>query len=105
MRIYGSRALFWFTISYAALLLFLAPRLTLWLDEILTLTGAVQPDLTSLMENLRKQQGASPLAFLIPHWTIAAFGLSNFTARIASLIPAVASLPAIYWLARRAGLA
>lgn len=104
MRIFGSRPLFWFVISYAAVLLFLAPRLTLWLDEILTLTGAVQPDFASLMENLRKQQGASPLAFLIPHWTIAAFGLSNFTARITSVIPAVASLPAIYWLARRAGL-
>jgi hypothetical protein len=105
MRIYGSRALLWFVVAYAALLLFLAPRLTLWLDEILTLTGAVQPDLASMMENLRKQQGASPLAFLIPHWTIASLGLSNFTARVTSVIPAVASLPAVYWLARRAGLA
>lgn len=105
MRIWGSRALFWFTISYTAVLLLLAPRLTLWLDEILTLTGAVQPDFASLMENLRKQQGASPLAFLIPHWTIGALGLTNFTARMTSVIPAVASLPAVYWLARRAGLA
>ncbi|MEI9812115.1 MAG: hypothetical protein WDO18_05315 [Acidobacteriota bacterium] len=105
MKLCGSRALFWFVIVYAALLLFLAPCLTLWLDEILTLTGAVQPNLASMMENLRKQQGASPLAFLIPHWTIALLGLSNFTARITSVIPAVASCPAIFLLARRAGLA
>src|SRR5262249_34985354 len=37
-----------FLALYAAALLLLLPRLTLWLDEILTLIGAMQPDLRSL---------------------------------------------------------
>jgi hypothetical protein len=98
------RRLWWFLFCYAAVLLLLAPHLSLWLDEVLTLTGAVQPDLASLMENLRKQQGATPLAFLVPHWTIELFGLSPLTARLPSILASVASLPALYFIARRAGL-
>jgi hypothetical protein len=98
------RAVWCFAAAYAAALMLLAPHLSYWLDEVLTLMGAVEPDLASLMENLRKQQGATPLAFLIPHWTIGVTGLSALTARLPSIIASAASLPAMYWLARRAGL-
>ncbi len=99
------RRVWWFAAGYAAVLMLLAPHLSLWLDEVLTLTGAVQPDLASLMENLLQQQGATPLAFLIPHWTIGLFGLSPLTARLPSILASAGSLPALYLLARRAGLA
>ena len=99
------RPVWWFAAGYGLVLMLLAPHLSLWLDEVLTLTGAAQPDLASLMENLRKQQGATPLAFLIPHWTIGLFGLSALAARLPSILASAASLPALYLLARRAGLA
>jgi mannosyltransferase len=98
------RRLLWFLLAYLVVLLLLAPHLSFWLDEVLTLTGAVQPDLASLMENLRKQQGATPLAFLIPHWTIQLFGLSQLSARLPSILAAVAACPALYVIARRAGV-
>jgi mannosyltransferase len=99
------RAVVWFAAGYALALMLLAPHLSFWLDEVLTLTGAAQPDLASLMENLRKQQGATPLAFLIPHWTIGVTGLSPLTARLPSILASAASMPAMFLLARQAGLA
>lgn len=98
------RPVWWFAAAYAAVLMLLAPHLSLWLDEVLTLTGAIQPDLASLMENLRQQQGATPLAFLVPHWTIELFGLSPLSARLPSILASAASMPAMYLLARRANL-
>ena len=97
------RALGWFTLCYALALVLLAPHLSLWLDEGLTLTGAGQPDIASLMENLRKQQGATPLAFLVPHWVVGMFGISPVTARLPSILASAASMPALYFIARRAG--
>jgi len=97
------RPLLVFLLAYAVALLLLAPHLAFWLDEVLTLTGAVQPDFAALMENLRKQQGATPLAFLVPHWTIQVFGLSQLTARVPSILASVASLPALYLIAKRIG--
>lgn len=91
----------WLMALYFVLLLFLAPRLSLWLDEILTLAGALSPD---LMENLRQQQGATPLAFLVPRWVIGLGGFSNLTARLPSIIASTAACPAVYWLARRSGI-
>jgi hypothetical protein len=99
------RSAWWFAFGYALVLMLLAPHLSFWLDEVLTLTGAVQPDLASLMENLRKQQGATPLAFLVPHWFVGMFGVSPLTARLPSILASAASMPALYSLARSAGVA
>ena len=103
-RLLGSRSLAWFLPCYAVVLLLAAPQLSFWLDEVLTLTGASQPDLPSLMENLRKQQGATPLAFLIPHWTIQLFGFSQLTARLPSILASIAACPALFLIARNIGL-
>jgi type IV secretory pathway TrbD component len=56
------------------------------------------------MENLRKQQGATPLAFLIPHWTIQIFGLSHLTTRLPSILASVAACPALFLIARHIDL-
>jgi len=103
-RLLGSRSFAWFLPCYAIVLLLAAPHLSFWLDEVLTLTGAVQPDLPSLLENLRKQQGATPLAFLVPHWTIQLFGLSQLSARLPSILASVAACPALFLIARYVGL-
>ena len=104
MRLYGSRALAWFLPAYAAILLLMAPHLSLWLDEVLTLSGAKEPDLAAMLVNLQKQQGATPLAFLIPRWAIQIFGFSLWSTRLPSILAAVAACPAVFLLGRRAGL-
>ena len=86
---------------YACALLLLSPRLSLWLDEILTLIGAVVPSLSSLLDYLKGVPGASPLAFLAPRWSIDALGYSVFAARLPSVVASVAACPAIYLLAKR----
>jgi hypothetical protein len=85
-------------------LMLLAPFLSLWLDEVLTLTAAVEPTLSALLENLRLQQGATPLAFLVPRWSIQLLGNSLLSARLPSILASAASMPALYLIARRIGL-
>lgn len=100
----GSHGLLFFLAAYAAALAILLPRLSLWLDEILTLIGARQPDFASLMSYLKTVPGGAPLAFLVPHWAIAVFGYSVFSARVMSAVFSVAACPAIFLLGRRLGL-
>jgi len=86
---------------YALALLFLAPHLSLWLDEILTLIGAVEPSTAALLDYMKTVPGGSPLAFLAPRWTIQLLSYSVFAARLPSVIASVAACPAIYLLAQR----
>ncbi len=90
--------------AYAVVLAVLLPRLSLWLDEILTLAGARQPDLASLMEYLKTVPGGTPLAFLPPHAAIAVLGYSVFAARVTSAVASVAACAGVLVLARRLGL-
>jgi uncharacterized membrane protein len=86
---------------YALTLLFLAPSLSLWLDEILTLVGAVQPNTSALLDYIKTVPGGSPLAFLAPRWSIQLLGNSIFAARLPSVLASIAACPAIYLLAQR----
>ena len=86
---------------YAIALIFLAPRLSLWLDEILTLIGAVEPNTSALLDYIKTVPGGSPLAFLAPRWSIQLLSYSVFAARLPSVIASVAACPAIYLLAQR----
>jgi uncharacterized membrane protein len=86
---------------YALALFFLAPQLSLWLDEILTVIGAVEPSTEALMDYIKTVPGGSPLAFLAPRWTIQALGYSVFAARLPSALASIAACPAIYRLAQR----
>ncbi len=90
-----------FLTVYAVGLAFLLPKLSLWLDEILTLIGASKPDLPSLFSYLRSTPGATPLAFLVPRWSTHLLGYSVFAARISSTIFSVAACVAIFLLGRR----
>lgn len=93
-----------FLTLYAAALLLLSPVLSLWLDEILTLIGAVQPDLESLFDYIQSVPGGSPLAFLAPRWSMQLLGNSAFAARLPSVLASIAACPAIYLLAKRLGV-
>jgi uncharacterized membrane protein len=93
-----------FLVAYAAGLAFLLPKLTLWLDEVLTLIGAVKPDLLSLLSYSRTTPGATPLAFLVPRWTIHLLGYSVFSARLSSALSSLAACVAIFILGRRLNL-
>ncbi len=104
MRIHGSRALFWFVISYAVLLLVLSSVIPLWLDEILTLIGSTQPSWAALIDYIRTVPGGTPLAFLPSRWTIAASGNGLLASRLPSILASVATLPGVFLVARRLGL-
>ena len=86
---------------YALALLYLTPHLSLWLDEILTLIGAIEPNTRALLDYIKTVPGGSPLAFLAPRWTIQALGYSVLAGRLSSVIASVAACPAIYLLAQR----
>jgi hypothetical protein len=90
-----------FLTAYAGCLAFLLPKLSLWVDEILTVIGALQPDLPSLFSYLRSFPGGTPLAFLVPGWIIHLVGYSVFAARAYSAIFSVTACVAIFLLARR----
>lgn len=94
----------WFLVFYAAALLLLLPRLALSLDEILTLIGSVQPNTTALLDYVKTVPGGTPLAFLVPRWSIQVLGDSVFAARLPCALASIAACPAIYRLARRAGV-
>jgi hypothetical protein len=95
------RPLLWFLPCYALTLLVLAPRLSLWLDEILTLIGAIEPNTFALLEYIKTVPGGTPLAFLPPRWSIQALGNSPLSARLPSILASIAACPAIFLLARR----
>jgi uncharacterized membrane protein len=93
-----------FLTAYAVGLAILLPKLSLWLDEILTLIGALKPDLPSFLSYSRSTPGATPLAFLVPGWTIHLLGYSVFAARVSSALFSVAACIAIFILGRRLNL-
>jgi hypothetical protein len=90
-----------FLAAYAAALALLLPRLSLWLDEILTLAGARQPDLPALLEYLRTVPGGTLLAFLAPQAAIRMLGYSVFSARAVSALASVAACAGVLALARQ----
>ena len=97
------RKLVWLIVVYAAVLFLAAPRLPLWLDEVLTLVGSAQPSLPALLDYIRTVSGGSPLTFLGPRLAMQWFGANEIAARLPSILASLASAPALMLLARRAG--
>jgi uncharacterized membrane protein len=71
---------------YGALLAWLAGLLPLWLDEVLTLAGAVKPTVHELLVWAGFNPGSSPLAFLIERPFVEAMGLTRLAARLPSMV-------------------
>lgn len=93
-----------FLVVYAATLLALLPHFTLWLDEILTLIAAGKPDVPAVIGHLRSAAGGTPLAFLVPHWSMQALGNSPFAGRLPSALASIAACAGVWLLALRSGM-
>lgn len=92
-----------FLTAYGIAILAFLPRLSLWLDEILTLVASGKPDTAQLIEHLRTTAGGTPLAFLVPHWSMQLLGDGAFAGRLPSALASIAACIGIYVLARRYG--
>jgi len=101
MKVWLSRPLTWFLAGYSLLLVILAPLLSLWLDEVLTLIGAYQPDMASLLDYIITFAGGTPLTFLPPRWSSQLLGHTAFAARLPSLLASLAACVAVHRLAVR----
>jgi hypothetical protein len=89
---------------YFACLAFLLPRQSLWLDEILTLIGALKPDWHSLIAHLRTLPGNTPLGHIVLGIPIRLAGYSVFTARLSSAVFSLAACLGVFALAMRSRL-
>lgn len=90
-------------LTYAICLIFLLPKQSLWLDELLDLIGARLPNFPDLIYYVRITPGAAPLGYLAQAVTIKIFGLSAFSGRLPSALSSVASCAGVYFLASRTG--
>jgi mannosyltransferase len=86
--------------AYAAVLVWLAGLLPLWLDEVLTLAGAAKPTLHELMAWVGFNPGSSPLGFLVERPFIEALGLTRLGARLPSMLFSILSAIALLGFAR-----
>ncbi len=94
----------WFLPLQAIVLVWMAPRLSYWLDEMLTLLGTVQPTLNGMLDYNRTMAGGTPLVFLLPRWSMDLFGNSALAFRVPSILASLASAPAVLLLSRRLNL-
>src|SRR5690348_8232394 len=86
---------------YTAILLFLAPRLSLWLDEILGLIGVRYAHLSSLVDYVSNMPGGVPLAYATQWAVVKVLGYSVYSGRLTSIICSVAAAVGVFFLARR----
>lgn len=92
-----------FLTTYSAILLWLLPKLSLWLDEILDMMGSSRP-LSGVIEWAVINPGGVPLGYLV-HWaSFQLLGMSAFSARLPSAIASVAACAGIFVVGRRVGL-
>jgi len=92
-----------FLAAYGAALLWLLPKLSLWLDEILDMMGSSR-QLSGVIEWAAINPGGVPLGYLA-HWaSFQVLGMSAFSVRLPSAIASVAACAGIFVVGRRAGL-
>jgi uncharacterized membrane protein len=88
-------------VSYAAALFIIQSHLSLWLDEILQLTGVRDLDFTALMQYVRENPGGVPLGYVAQFATVRLFGYSAIAARAPSILFSISACYGIFFLARR----
>jgi 4-amino-4-deoxy-L-arabinose transferase-like glycosyltransferase len=81
-------------------LVWLAGLRPLWLDEVLTLAGAVKPTVHELLVWVGFNPGSSPLGFLIERPFIETMGLTRLAARLPSILFSILSAIALAGFAR-----
>lgn len=90
--------------TYSIIVLFFLDRLSLWLDEIIDLTGTKNYDFFALMEYVPKNSGGVPLGYLAQFFSIKLLGFSIFAARIPSALFSILGCVGLAILARRVRL-
>lgn len=78
-------------IGYAGLLAGLCPVRPLWTDEVLQLIGTRALAGSNLLDFIRNMPGQGPLGYLLQHYAIQLMGFSVISARIVSVLFAVAA--------------
>ncbi len=98
------RALYIFLGLYAAVLILLIPAKSLWVDEIIDLSGVRNTDLRGVLAFVPHNAGGVPLGYLVDFWMIRLFGYSVFVVRVPSVLFTVLTCLAVYILAWQAKL-
>jgi hypothetical protein len=98
------RALHLFLGLYAAILILLIPAKSLWVDEIIDLSGVRGADLRGVLDFVPGNAGGVPLGYLVDFWMIKLFGYSVFIVRLPSALFTVLTCLAVYILAWKADL-
>ncbi len=86
---------------YAVCLLLLLPHLPLWLDELLNIIGSTKPTLAGLISYVPQNSGAAPLGYLVQHLSFQLIGVSEFSARLPSVISSLTAAAGLFALAQR----
>jgi len=98
------RPLFLTLAVYALCLLLLLPHLSLWLDELLNIIGSTKPTLSSLIKYVPQNSGAAPLGYLVQRLSFQLIGVSEFSARLPSVVSSLAAAAGMFALAQRLGM-
>jgi hypothetical protein len=94
-----------FLLLYATGLLWLLPRLSLWLDEILDLKAVRDLDFGGLMAYIAANGGGVPLGYLAQVCTVRSLGYSTFSGRLPSALFSLVACAGIFVMGRQLKLA
>ena len=92
-----------FLAAYATCLLLLLPHLSLWLDEVLNVIGARKATFSDLFDFVAHNAGSVPLGYLVQRFSISLLGVSEFSARLPSVVSSLVGAFGMLALARRLG--
>jgi hypothetical protein len=89
--------------AYLLLLVILAGIRPFWLDEVHQLSDTWRADVPLVIQHVRENPGSVPLGYLAQNRVLAVAGLSRVSARLTSILSAVAGLFIFLQIARRIG--
>jgi len=94
------RALILTLAVYAICILLLLPHPSLWLDELLNIVGSTKPTFSSLISYVPQNSGAAPLGYLVQRLSFRLIGVSEFSARLPSVVSSLAAAAGMFALAQ-----
>ena len=92
-----------FIALYAALILTLLSRLSLWLDELIDLLGTQTHNLHAVIKYAASNPGGAPIWYVTQALVTGAMGFSTFSARLPACIASICSCWGLAVLAQRIG--
>ena len=72
----------------------------LWSDEIIQVLHSTPDSFIGILEAVTKDRGGAPLDYLIQHFVLDTFGVSDFTARLHAAVLGSLAIPLLFILAR-----